>query len=86
MDEWKALAGLAVIGVAATLGKLLESREQLTIGLIVGRALVGGALGASAASILIWFPDTPVIAQMGLAAVFGSLGTSGLEAYFNRKE
>lgn len=84
--DWKMLAGLASIGMAATIGKLLESGENLTVGLIIGRALVGGALGASAAAILIWFPAVPYYAQMGLAAIFGSLGTSGLEAYFKRKE
>ena len=74
----------AVIGVAVGIGQLLASAEVLTPRIIVGRALSTGGLGMVAGLAVVWIPDVPLVAQIGLAAAIASLGTSGLERVFQR--
>jgi hypothetical protein len=77
---WEVMVALAGVGALVTLGKLLESKEPLTWRLIIGRALVGGGLGASSSLLLLQFPDAPLIVLMGTACALASLGTSLVEA------
>lgn len=65
--------------LAAGMGTLLASDEKLTWRLAIGRALSSGALGVAAGSVLLWIPNAPWFAVVGVAAVLGSIGTSGLE-------
>ena len=83
-SEFTSLTALAVVGAVIGLGQLLQSNDPITPRVVLGRALVSGGLGASAASITIWFPDLPVVAVCGLAAAIASLGTSGLERMLQR--
>jgi len=70
---------LAGAGLVAGLGQLLASTETLTARIVWGRALSSVALGVTAGTALTWLPDMPIEAQMGLACLTASLGTSGLE-------
>lgn len=88
MEEWArgTLQGLmfAIIGVAIGLGQLLASPEKLTPRIIAGRALSTGGIAMGAGVALVWFPDLPTVAMIGVAAILASLGTSALERMFQR--
>lgn len=84
-DEAGRIAGtLGLVGLIVGVGQLLASTEQLTTRIVVGRALSSAGLGASSAALLVWIPDLPITAQLGVAALIASLGTSGLERLFQR--
>lgn len=74
----------ALIGVGIGIGQLLASTERLTARIVWGRALSTGGLSMAAGVVLVWIPDLPLIAQIGVAATLASLGTSGLERLFQR--
>ncbi len=76
--------GFALVGIMIGLGQLLLSKEVLTCRIIVGRALSTGGIAMAAGAALAWYPDLPLVAQIGLAAGLASLGTSGLERMFQR--
>lgn len=78
-DAAGAAGALGVVGLIIGIGQLLASTEKLTLRIVVGRALSSAGLGASSAALLVWIPGLPVAAQFGVAALFASLGTSGLE-------
>lgn len=84
---WDSLLQGAVavfIGIAIGLGQLLASQEKLTPRIIWGRALSTGGISMASGVALVWIPDMPLLAQLGLAAALASLGTSGLERLFQR--
>lgn len=74
----------SIVGVSIGIGQLLVSGEVLTVRIIVGRAMSTGGIAMAAGAVLIWVPDLPMIAQIGVAAALASLGTSGLERLFQR--
>lgn len=74
----KAFGILAVVGALVGLGQMLAEQQALTPRSVIGRCLTSGGLGASAAAVLTWLPELPFFAQLGIAAMFASLGTSGL--------
>lgn len=78
-DAAGAASALGFVGLIVGIGQLLASTEKLTLRIVVGRALSSAGLGASSAAMLVWFPGLPPAAQFGVAALFASLGTSGLE-------
>lgn len=75
---------LGAVGLIIGIGQLLASQERLTTRIIVGRALSSAGLGASSTAMLVAFPDLPLAAQFGCAALFASLGTSFLERMFQK--
>lgn len=75
----KSILSLAAMGAFIGIGQLLASKEQLTPRIIFGRAMSSAGLGAASAAVLVWFPDLPLVAQLGIAASIASLGTSFLE-------
>ena len=77
-----AIGLLAGIGGLVGLGKLFMSKEELTIRIVVGRALSSAGLGAASAALLGFIPGIPLAAQCGIAAALASLGTSGIEKLF----
>lgn len=82
MDEvgfWSKIGILGLFGLLAGLGTLLASQETLTMRIVIGRAISSFTLGIAAASVLSLLPDLSFYAQVGIACVFASLGTSGLE-------
>lgn len=74
----------AAVGIAIGLGQLLASKEQLSARIVIGRALSTAGISVAAGSVLIWFPELPLLGQIGIAAALASLGTSGLERLFQR--
>lgn len=78
-EAMRAFTSLSLIGLVVGIGQLLASRERLTWRIVVGRALSSAGLGASTGIALAWMPGLPLTAQLGLAALIASLGTSGLE-------
>ena len=78
------LGGLGGIGALIGFGQLLLSDEKVTLRRATGRAIVTGGLSMSAAAVLTWFPALPTVALVGLAAVFATLGTAGLERMIQR--
>ena len=76
---WSRFGVLGLAGFLAGIGVLLASRETLTIRIVIGRALSSVMLGIGAASALTFFPALAFEAQIGIACLTASLGTSGLE-------
>jgi len=70
---------LGLSGLIIGLGQLLASEDKLTPRLVLGRAMSSAGLGASAASVLTFFPDLPLTAVCGIACLIASLGTSFVE-------
>lgn len=77
--ETQAVIIMLLIGVAAGLGQLLNSDEQITYRLMFGRCITSGILAIAAGSVLLWIPNLPGLALYGLSAALASLGTSALE-------
>jgi len=72
------------IGLMIGLGQLLASEEKLTTRIIIGRAISSAGLSLGAGAALIQIPDIPLLALLGLSALFASLGTSFLERFLNK--
>jgi hypothetical protein len=83
-DEITLLASLGLVGVFVGIGKLLVSEAPLTARQVVGRAITHGALGLCAGAAVVFVPGISVVAQVAIACVLASLGTSALEAVFNK--
>lgn len=75
---------LFIVGAAIGLAQALGSAERTSFRLAAAKAITTGGLAVGAASVVVWLPDTSLHGQIGLAAVIGSLGTSGLERLFAR--
>ncbi len=78
--ETQTLLIMAMVGALTAIGKLLSSDEKITWRAAIGRSITTGILAMSACAVLLWFPNIPTIALIGVSAVFASLGTSALEA------
>lgn len=83
-DTAKHVGVLVGVGAVVGLGQLLVSNEKLTGRIIVGRAVVSGGLGLAAAGLLSFMPELSFYAQMGVASMLASLGTSALERVLQR--
>lgn len=70
----KTLAWLAGVGIIVAVGKALTTNEPLTFKLVVGRAILGGALSTIAGVALLMFPEVPFVALIGIASALGILG------------
>lgn len=80
----QAAVSLSAVGVIIGIGQLLASTEKLTPRIIVGRACSSAGLGAASSALLVFFPDLPLFALLGSAALFASLGTSFMERAFQK--
>jgi hypothetical protein len=78
------LSLLAGTGALVGIGKLLVSKDRITLRVVIGRAITSAAMGSAAAVVLAFFPDLPLAAQCGIAALMASLGTSGVETLFKQ--
>ncbi len=83
-DASKGVLTLALIGSLVGIGQLLASEDKLTLRLVIGRAITSGALGMAAGAVIAFYPLVPFEAQIGIAAVIASLGTSALEKVLQR--
>lgn len=88
MDRPEVITGplpmMIMSGALVGLGQLLNSKEQLTPRLILGRAITSGLLGATFGMVTIWLPDVSNVVLFGGAAAVASLGVSGLERILQR--
>lgn len=75
---------LWAIGMLIGLGQLLMGPDELSRRRMVGRAIVSGGIASSAGAVLLWIPDMPSTALLGIAAGLASLGTSGIERLLDR--
>lgn len=83
-QDFRTLAVIAASGAVVGVGQLLNSAEPVTLRKAIGRAIVSCAIAVSASASLVWFPNMPFVAQIGLACTFASLGTSFLEKMAQR--
>lgn len=83
-EEVKLVGSLAGVGVLIGIAKMLTSDEPLKARQVIGRAILSGALGLAAGAAVIFIPGISFVAQVALACVLASLGTSALESMFNR--
>lgn len=74
MNQTEQYIALAGIGVVAYLGKLLYSKQRLSVRNLIGAGIIGGVLGTISAMILLWFPNIPFIAMAGVAAAIATVG------------
>lgn len=68
-----------ILGALIGLGQILDSAERLSWRVLVGRALVSAGLATMSPLLLTWFPGMPRMAEFAFAAMFASIGTSGLQ-------
>lgn len=83
---WSQLADALLffgIGVVIGWGQSKWAREK-DAGVIVGRSVCVGGMAMAAGAVLIWVPELSLTGQIGVAAILGSLGTSGLERVLMR--
>lgn len=83
-EPYQFFAIAAVMGALIGLGQLLNSDVKLTWRYVFGRAICAAGLAACAPAVLLFFPAMPPAAEFAIAALFASLGTSGLQALLHR--
>ena len=82
--ETKLLATLGISGALIGLAQILSSDNKVTWRIGITRAVLSGALGISAAAAGIFVENLSFPAQVGLACILSSLGTSALEKLLQR--
>lgn len=80
----KTVAVLGLAGFIAGLGTLLASKEQLTVRIVIGRAVSSIALGVTSSLSILWYPDITLETKIAIACGIASLGTSGLERLYQK--
>jgi len=84
MSEIKLASTLAGVGVIVALAKMLTTDERLTWRVVLGRAILSGALGLAAGAVVIFIPEVSFMGQVALACILTSLGESALFPFFQR--
>lgn len=74
MNQIEQFLSLAVIGAVGYFGKLLISKQRLSIRNIAGAGIVGAVLGVMATLLLLQFPTIPFIVLGGAAAAISTIG------------
>ncbi|WP_348253778.1 holin, partial [Salmonella enterica] len=69
-----------MMGALIALGKVLNSDEAVTAGLVLGRVIVGSAVSVAAGVALYFVPDSHPLALAGIGTAWGILGLNGVEA------
>lgn len=83
-NDTKLLVSLGITGAVIGLGKTLASAAPTTWKVAVARCISTSALSVSAAFAVVLFPTMAFPAYVGLACALASLGTSALEAMFQK--
>jgi hypothetical protein len=78
------LLALGAAGALVGIGQLLSKGDKITTRLLIARAIMHGALGVCAAAVTIVIPGVSFAAQVGLACVLASIGTSAVESLFQK--
>lgn len=78
------------IGASLSASRMMGDGAGHPRRVIIGRALSNGGVSMSAGAVLVWVPDMPWLAQIGVAAFLGTIGTAGIERllvkYLGRKK
>lgn len=74
----------ASIGAAMAASQLLMSDERQPLRIVIGRCLSSAGIAMAAGVVLLIYPEAPTLAQFGVAAALGSLGTAGIERLIQR--
>lgn len=74
MNQTEQYIALVAIGVVGYLGKLLYSKQRLSIRNLIGSGIIGGLLGTMSAIALLYFPTMPFIVMAGIAAAIATIG------------
>jgi len=83
-DHEKTLLTLLAIGCLIGFSKLLVSDEPLSIRLLFGRTILGGATSLIAGVVLLQLPEINPLALVGIAASLGILGSTFIEQYLKK--
>lgn len=73
-----------LIGFLIGLGEALQQGRE-SVSQAVGGAIVLGGMTMAAGIIVIWIPNVPFIAQLGISGFLGSLGLSTIRRIVRRK-
>lgn len=84
-EHEKTFLELVVMGALIGIAKLLTSSEQITIRVIIGRALLGSAASLVAGMLLIRIPNIEPLALLGAGSALGIVGQQYLEKWLRRK-
>lgn len=77
-------AFLFIIGVIIYLSKSIATQDQDSWYVIGAKAILNGFTSLCAGTVLMW-TTAPTLAVVGLAALFGTLGTEAVCKYFKKQ-
>lgn len=81
----KDLIELILLGAVIGVGKLLVSSEELTVRVILGRAILGSATSLVAGVFLAEIPGLPPMALLGIGSALGIVGQQYLEKIIRKR-
>lgn len=73
-----------LIGFLIGLGDALQQGKE-SVSQAVGGAIVMGGMAMAAGIIVIWIPNVPFIAQLGISGFLGSIGLSTIRRIVRRR-
>lgn len=68
---------LVLVGVVVSIGKSLIKEEMDSFRIIVGKAIVTGAMSLMAGGLLLFYSTLPPLAILGVASAFATFGVEG---------
>ena len=74
-EEWQTHFFLWLLGAFIGMGQRLADSENHPIKRYIGHGVISGGLASASGSILLLIPDAPLIAVIGLASAFSTIGT-----------
>ena len=84
-DYMKSLVGLATMGALIGVAKLLVSSNEITLRVVLGRAILGSATSLLAGAVLIQLPDIPPLALLAVGSGIGIVGQQYIEQLLRRR-
>lgn len=76
---------LTIMGALIGVAKLLTSSEQITVRVVIGRALLGSATSLVAGVLLIRIPNIDPLALLGAGSALGIVGQQFLEKWLRQR-
>lgn len=83
-EELKLIGALGGAGLLVGVAKMLVSDEKPKPRQVLGRAILSAATGLAAGGAVVFIPDINFVAQVAIACVLSSLGTSAVETLLTR--
>ncbi|EBP5387540.1 holin [Salmonella enterica] len=84
-EHEKTLLSLVVVGALIALANMLNGSEPITARLLFARVVLGTGVAVAAGAALLWVPDLPQLAIIGLGAAFGIAGHTWFESWLRKK-